>query len=249
MRLSDVENLRKETEIDEPCVIPKGKYIEVFCHDHDQLCCNTCFFTKHRFCEKVESIEDVTIEHGESYDQITTTCFGDVLKKLDHIQEINKDTVVKLNAKKQEICTNTDTKVKELKCLLDKAHSQWMKQFEKKHSDAVGNIEIASYEVKQFAKGVQEAKQMLHRVLENGSKKQIFISRYKVRHQILDHVDRLFNLNRWDGVHDYNQHDADFLRQVYENQHFQDVSILEMPTETLETLSNFADQLQNNKIL
>lgn len=87
-----------------------------------------------------------------------------------------------------------------------------MKQFGKKHSDSVGNIKIASYEGKQFATAVQEAKQMLLRVLENGSKKQIFISQYKVRHQMLDHVDRLFDLNIWDGVHDYNQHDADFLR-------------------------------------
>lgn len=124
-----------------------------------------------------------------------------------------------------------------------------MKQFGKKHSDSVGNIKIASYEGKQFATAVQEAKQMLLRVLENGSKKQIFISQYKVRHQMLDHVDRLFDLNIWDGVHDYNQHDADFLRQVCENQHFQDVSLLKMPPDTLETLSDFADQLQNNKIL
>lgn len=62
-------------------------------------------------------------EHGESYDQIKLICFEDVLKKLEHIQEINKDTFLNLNAKKQEIWTNTGTKVKELKCLLDKAHN------------------------------------------------------------------------------------------------------------------------------
>lgn len=76
---------------------------------------------------------------------------------------------------------------------------------------------------------------MLQRVLENGSKKQIFVCRYKMRHQILDHVDRLRDLKIWDVVHDYNQSDADFLRQVCEEQHFQDVSVLVMPAETLET--------------
>lgn len=39
-------------------------------------------------------------EHGESYDQIKLICFEDVLKKLEHIQEINKDTFLNLNAKK-----------------------------------------------------------------------------------------------------------------------------------------------------
>ncbi|XP_065937597.1 E3 ubiquitin-protein ligase TRIM33-like [Magallana gigas] len=249
VRLSDVEDLRKETEIDEPCVIHKGKYVEVFCHDHDQLCCSTCFFTKHRFCKKVESMEDATIELEESYGQITPSCFIDVLKKLGQIQEEYRKTVINLNAKKQEICTNTDTKIEEIKSLLDKAHNQWMKQFEQKHSDAVRNIEIASDEVKRFVTAVQEAKTMMQRVLENGSKKQIFVSRYKVRRQILDHVDRLHNLKIWEAVTDYNQPDTDFLRQVCDDRSFQDVGVFEMPTETLETVSKLAAQLQNNPML
>ncbi|XP_052680659.1 uncharacterized protein LOC128161417 [Crassostrea angulata] len=249
VRLSDVENLRKETEIDEPCVIHKGKYVEVFCHDHDQLCCSTCFFTKHRFCKKVESIEDVTMELEESYGQITPKCFEDVLKNLDHERKMYRETVAHLNAKKQEICKNTETKIEEIKSLLDKAQNQWMKQFEQKHSDAVENIEIVSDEVKRFATAVQEAKTMLQRVLENGSTKQIFVSRYKVRHQILDHVDRLRGLNIWGVVYDYNQPDTDFLRQVFKNRNFQDVSVLEMPTETLDTVSTLAVQLQSTTML
>lgn len=87
-----------------------------------------------------------------------------------------------------------------------------MKQFEQKHSDAIANIVIASDEVKRLAITVQEAKTILQRVIENGSTKQIFITRHKVRHQILDHVNRLCNLNIWDFVHNYNQPDTDFLR-------------------------------------
>lgn len=82
-----------------------------------------------------------------------------------------------------------------------------------------------------------------------GPKKQIFISQYKVRHQILDHVDRLRDLKIWDVVHDYNQPDTDLLRQVCDDRNFKDVSVLEMPTETLETVSKFAAQLQNNQIV
>lgn len=104
------------------------------------------FSTKHRFCKKVEFIEDLTMELEESYGQITPTCFEDVLKSLDHIQEEYRKTVINLNAKKQEISTNTETKIEEIKSLLEKAHNQWMKKFDQKHSDAVGNIKIASDE-------------------------------------------------------------------------------------------------------
>uniref|UniRef100_K1PUY4 Tripartite motif-containing protein 56 n=1 Tax=Magallana gigas TaxID=29159 RepID=K1PUY4_MAGGI len=48
--LSDVEDLKNNIEIDEPCLVHKGKYIEVFCQDHGQLCCSICFATKHRTC-------------------------------------------------------------------------------------------------------------------------------------------------------------------------------------------------------
>lgn len=124
-----------------------------------------------------------------------------------------------------------------------------MKQFEQKHSDAIGNIVIASDEVKRLAITVQEAKTILQRVIEYGSTKQIFITRHKVRHQILDHVNRLCNLNIWDFVHSYNQLDTDFLRQVCENQKFRDVKALEIPSTTIETVSEFAAELQRNNIL
>lgn len=70
-----------------------------------------------------------------------------------------------------------------------------------------------------------------------------------MRHQILNHVDRLRDLKIWDVVHDYSQPDTDFLCQVCDDRNFQDVSVFEMPTDTLETVSKFAAQLQNIQIL
>ena len=123
-----------------------------------------------------------------------------------------------------------------------------MKQFEQKHSDAVGNIETASDEVKRYAMTVQEAKTLMEKVVEHGSPKQIFVTRYKVRHQILEHVDRLRNLKIWDVVEDYNQPDTNFLNQVCKDEKFEDVRLLELPS-SLEVVEKFAFSLQNNKIL
>ena len=95
--LSDVENLSKEIEIDEPCPFHKGKYLEVFCQDHDQLCCSICFATKHRACRKVEAIEDVAAELNPLYPQMTPMVFTDALKNLEDIQEEYKHKVEKLD--------------------------------------------------------------------------------------------------------------------------------------------------------
>eukprot|EP00105_Crassostrea_gigas_P019201 XP_011437619.1 PREDICTED: probable E3 ubiquitin-protein ligase MID2 [Crassostrea gigas] len=247
--LSDSLDLTNDIEIDEPCLVHKGKYIEVFCQDHDQLCCSICFATKHRTCKKVEAIEDKAMEIDESSFQIEPVCLNALLKKLGDIQDEYMTTVANLNVKKQEISLFTETKLEEIKSLLDQAHNQWTKQFEQNHSDAVSKIEIASDEVKRFATTVQEAKTMLRRVLENGSKKQIFVSRYKVRHQILDHVDRLRDLKIWDIVHEYNQPNTDFLRQVYEDKKFQNVKMIEKSSTTMKTVSEFTSKLQKNNIL
>ncbi|XP_078341630.1 E3 ubiquitin-protein ligase TRIM33-like isoform X2 [Crassostrea virginica] len=177
--LSDVGNLNNDIEIDEPCPIHKGKFLEVFCQDHDQLCCSICFATKHRACGKVEAIEDVAAELNSLCPQMTPICFIDALKKLEDIQEEYRNKVEKLNTRKQEICACTENKVEEIISLINKAHDQWMKQFNQKHSDAVGNIEIASDEVKRYAMTVQEVKTLLEKVIDHGSPKQIFITRYK----------------------------------------------------------------------
>ncbi|XP_078309669.1 uncharacterized protein LOC144618045 [Crassostrea virginica] len=247
--LTNARDLNNDIEIDEPCPLHKGKYFEVFCQDHDQLCCSICFATKHRTCRKVEAIEDVAAEPNPMCPQLTPTAFTDALKKLEDIQEEYKNKVKKLNTRKQDICACTENKVEEIKALINKAHDQWMKQFEQKHSDAVGNIEIASDEVKRYAMTVQEAKTLLEKVVEHGSLKQIFVTRYKVRHQILEHVDCLCKLKIWDVVDDYNLPDTNFLNQVCKDEKFEDVKLLESPSGTMNVVENFASSLQNNRIL
>lgn len=66
------------------------------------------------------------------------------------------DAIANLNTKKQEIFACTKTKVEEIKSLLDQAVNKWTKIFEQKHSDAVGDMEIAFDEMKWIAIAVQE---------------------------------------------------------------------------------------------
>lgn len=70
-------------------------------------------------------------------------------------------------------------------------------------------------------------------------------SRYKVRRQILNCVERFAWFEIWGVVHEYNQPDMDFFRQVFENWNFQDVSVFKMHG----TPCRLAVQLDNNQIL
>ena len=91
---------------------------------------------------------------------------------------------------------------------------------------------------------VQEAKTLLEKVLKQGSPKQIFVTTYKVRHQILEHVDRLCNLKIWDVVDDYNQPNINFLSQLCNYKNFEDVRLLESSPTTIKAVAKFASKLQ-----
>ncbi|XP_048743652.2 uncharacterized protein LOC125657059 [Ostrea edulis] len=243
--LSDTQELKNDIEVDEPCSVHKGKFLEIYCMDHDKLCCSICFATEHRMCKQVKAIEDVAVEMDQNRVQHKLTLFKDLLESLENTQEEYNDKVTTLNSRKQEIVSSAEKKVEEIKSQIDKAHVQWLKQFEQKHTDSVGNIEIASDEIKRLATTVQDAKNLLQTVKENGSTKHIFVTNHKLGVQVLEHLDRLRTLDIWDFVQDYNHQNTDFLRQICNDGSFEDVSSSEMPSTTLQKFLTFSSLLSD----
>ncbi|XP_055998906.1 LOW QUALITY PROTEIN: E3 ubiquitin/ISG15 ligase TRIM25-like [Ostrea edulis] len=228
LSFSDAQDLKNDIEVDVPFSIHEGKFLEVYCTDHDKLCCSICFATEHRKCEQVQTIEDVATEMNEHRVQNKLTLFKDLLETLMNMREEYRDKVTTLNSRKQEIISSAEKKVEEIKSQIDKAHAQWLKRFEQKHTDSVGNIEIASDEIKRLATTIGDAKTMVQTVKENGSTKQIFVTNHKLGVQVLEHLNRLRALDIWDFVQDYNHQNTDFLRQICNDGSFQDVSSSEM---------------------
>ncbi|XP_055999155.1 uncharacterized protein LOC125656750 [Ostrea edulis] len=245
LSLSDAQELKNDIEVDEPCSVHKGKLLEVYCTNHDKLCCSICFATEHRMCKQVQAIEDVAAGMNLGIVQTKLTLFKDLLESLENLQEEYKDKATALNSRKQEIVSSTEKKVEEIKLQIDKTHALWLKRFEQKHTDSIGNIEIASDEIKRFVTTVRNANTLLQTVQENGSAKQIFISNHKMGFQILEHLNRLWALDIWDFVRDYNQRDTDFLHQVYNEGRFQDASSSEVRSTALQKISTFASLLSD----
>ncbi|XP_055999182.1 E3 ubiquitin-protein ligase Midline-1-like [Ostrea edulis] len=214
-------------------------------NDIDKLCCSICFATEHRKCEQVQAIEDVAVEMDEDRVQNKLTLFKDLLESLENLQEEYSDKVTTLNSRKQEIVSSAEKKVEEIKLQIDKAHAQWLKRFEQKHTDSVENIEIASDEIKWFVTTIRDAKTVLQTVQENGSTKQIFVTSHTLGVQISEHFDRLRALNIWDFIQDYSHQNTDFLRQICNHGSFQGVSASETRSKTLQKIFTFASLLSD----
>ncbi|XP_048743382.2 transcription intermediary factor 1-beta-like [Ostrea edulis] len=100
LSLSDAHELKNDIEVDESCSIHKGKFLVVYCTDHDKLCCSICFATEHRMCKQVQAIEDVATEMDQVRVQHKLILFKDLLETLMNMREKYRDKVTTLNSRK-----------------------------------------------------------------------------------------------------------------------------------------------------
>ncbi|XP_062618196.1 E3 ubiquitin-protein ligase TRIM45-like [Saccostrea cucullata] len=234
--LLNIKELKSEVEIEEFCLLHKGKALDLFCHDHQELCCSLCLVKQHKWCKNVNSVEDIALEIDRDGIQKTALRYIGLEKTVNDILSENLKKVSKLHSRKQEICKVTEEKVQEIKSLLDNAHAMWLKRFEQNHADSVGNIEIASEELRRFSTTVHEARTMLQSVLKNGSSKQLFVTNYRLQNQISDHINRLKSLDVWNFSEDYKQHSSDFLNQISKANKFEDVVLSKLQSTALKRI-------------
>ncbi|XP_061179644.1 uncharacterized protein LOC133188290 [Saccostrea echinata] len=240
LSISDIKKLNSEVEVEESCLLHKGKILDVFCHDHQELCCSICLVKQHKLCKNLDTVEDMALGIDRDNIQNIASIYICLEKRLEDMLLENLNKVAKLNSRKQEICMKTEEKVKEISSLLDGAHAQWLKRFEQNHADSIGNIEIASDELKRFSTTVHEAIIILQSMLNSGSSKQLFITNYRLQNQISDYITRLKSLDIWNFSEDYMQHNSDFLSQISNGKEFEDVALSKVQSRIVERISQMS---------
>ncbi|XP_062592858.1 uncharacterized protein LOC134254348 [Saccostrea cucullata] len=236
VNLSSIKEVNSEIEIEESCLLHVGKILDVFCHNHQKLCCSVCLVKQHKLCKNVGTLEDIAHEIDRDSIQKTALRYIGLEKTVNDILSENLNKVSKLHTRKQEISMVTEEKVQEIKSLLDNAHAMWLKRFEQNHADSVGNIETASEELRRFSTTVHEARIMLQSVLKSGSSKQLFVTNYKLQNQITDHITRLKSLDIWTFSEDYKQNNSDFFSQMSNAKEFEDVVLSRLQSTALERI-------------
>lgn len=142
VEMNNTGKCNEAIDIDENCTIHKGKVVDIFCRDHNKLCCCVCFANQHRRCTNFDSIDDIVMNLDKSN-------MTDKLKSLSSIhdcilglQKENKKQTGALGASKDDICSSFAKKIEEAKMLIDQAHEQWRKRFELEHAQHMDNIEL-----------------------------------------------------------------------------------------------------------
>lgn len=156
-------------DMDEPCRSHAGKFMEVFCLDHEKLCCSVCFATEHRHCEHVGALEDIAKR------MLKSNVDGNI-EVLSKLAEVTKETIDhkeqtirEINAKKETILTNVSTEIENLKSKLDECHQQFEKTFLKTHEEKEEKLVQCVLDMKRYLLTAENGQALLSVVQQKGS--------------------------------------------------------------------------------
>ncbi|XP_060557695.1 uncharacterized protein LOC132718083 [Ruditapes philippinarum] len=88
----------------ERCAIHHGKLVDMFCKDHDEVCCAACIAIKHRSCINVDYLPDVAhgINNSTEYEK-TKSSLENVLIELRGVIEGKTDNLKILQKDKEQL--------------------------------------------------------------------------------------------------------------------------------------------------
>uniref|UniRef100_K1PYX1 Transcription intermediary factor 1-beta n=1 Tax=Magallana gigas TaxID=29159 RepID=K1PYX1_MAGGI len=236
VEISQMEKWSEAVDIEDTCVIHRGRTVDIFCKDHNDLCCGVCFANRHKRCANFDSIDAFVMSLDKDQIKDKLKLLSSLHDCITVLQEDNKRQIAVLCTSKEDICSSFANRIEEAKMYLDQAHEQWLKRFEVEHAHQTDQIEVVLDELKRFDITVTEARSMLSSVLDNGSDKQIFIIQSKVNGQILSHFNRLKSLDIWDLTESYG-FDKNQLDNITDSMKFEDVILSKRPSDAPKRIS------------
>ncbi|XP_053385731.1 E3 ubiquitin/ISG15 ligase TRIM25-like [Mercenaria mercenaria] len=124
------ENFETGTSLPtERCSMHHGKLVDMFCKDHDEVCCAVCIAIKHRACVNVDYLPDVSkgIRDSTEYND-TKYSLQNILSKMKQKRETRKHNLSYLQKQKDELLEDVDSfqeqLIKKIKKLADTSKKQ-----------------------------------------------------------------------------------------------------------------------------
>lgn len=177
--MHDKDENMQVPDLDEPCCSHMGKLMEVFCLDHDKLCCSICFATKHRHCERFETLEEIVREMPMTNVDWNIGVLNKIAKVTEDLIEQKVRTIEETNARKDTILTNVYNEIENLKSRLDECQQQFEKSFIKSHEENEEKLKQCVFDLKQFLLTVKNCEALLSAIQKKGSARQAFIASVK----------------------------------------------------------------------
>lgn len=242
--LHDKEKGPQVPNLDEPCCAHAGEYLKVFCFDHDEFCCSICVATHHRHCERVEALEEIIKLLPESNIGWNIDMLSNIAKVTEELIEQKELKIKETNARKDTILAKVFDEIEILKSKVDNCQQQFEKSFIKLHEMNEEKLKQCVFDLKQLLLTVRNGKALLSAVQQKGSARQAFVGAMKTIAKVEEQFEHFKTIYSKDKEVQYKHDHTAILKQVYEKDKIEEVTMVEKQTGIIWNLSRHLPSLR-----
>ena len=195
-KIEEMEILRRHPKrilgVPQPCPDHVGKDIELFCADHNTLCCVMCVATEHRRCEKVASIDKLSkqMEEGAVNEELVDR-LDSYLEHLKTLRKNREGNVVALTNKKNEILEQINAYKENVNILLETLEATITREFTNLHAKETDKLKAEVQWCDAVQSAVDNAKIVLQMTNKHCSNAQVFITVQQVIERSIKYEEQL----------------------------------------------------------
>ena len=167
------------------CYVHPSNLVDVFCCDHQIICCGSCVSTGHRRCKKVMTIASL----------MTSGKYQSLPVKINEIKQAVENLLNEKNQEKADTKLATeDTEeeakkmLEQIKCKLDNLFDTFVKQLHMFRDEKYTSFNVRTRLLEQFGKNLDHWIRSIDVVEKFGTKTQLFILVEKIKHHIASNV-------------------------------------------------------------
>ena len=215
-----VASPRQKSKLTEKCTNHEGKVIELFCSDHDELCCSVCVAVAHRGCKDVTYIPEAAVGIESSLELLEAK--ENILKIKDQVDELRmkreENQTVVLQQKEDIVTDILDLRIR-VSEVLDKLEKTARLELQERYGEVSNKIDndvktcedvslsLANMttklettvfndpelfvQVKKAKKTIDEAKMVIKNISKNLGKEKLTFSQDRTLETLLNHLDSL----------------------------------------------------------
>lgn len=175
----------------ENCVIHKDKPIEVYCFEHEKLCCNYCLTTIHKECKTVRSLDEIDENELE---KSAESCINETKQMryltTNHILGTKK-ILSELDQERNEILKNVAKNIEDIKQRLDFLHSEFQNSFRITYEKETSELLSLLNTLEDFDADLAQSENIASSLMQSGTRKHIFIAMEKLKLRLFSQMESM----------------------------------------------------------
>lgn len=176
--------------VNEICPNHDGECLAFYCIDHRSMCCRDCVSLSHRNCNTIKPLGDV-IRKTVATERSGETEWGEIAYEARKIMEDDGAQIATLDSKETEMSDEINQVIEKAKNRLDDLKSDLQSDLRRKVNIYRQQLNVRLSCVSKFHSNADNARFLMSRLEKDGSDRQLFITREKIKMQMAGHYRRV----------------------------------------------------------